>query len=275
MNFDINNITPDTDYLDIINNIFYQKKISNQRLSLRGFARLLKITPSQLSQIMSGKCGLSKANAVKISRCLGFTQQETEVFTHLVLIKHARSQKTKQHSVEEVNKIKGFFTYTDDLKTIQLTESWLSLVVYEYLTMNDESFSIEKISRRLDVDIDLIKKIVDQLIVDGFIAKSDTGYYKKNNIYIISDNDSVNQKIKNFFINVMAREKEALLANPNMKKLTLTNIMGVSKEDYSYVVSESEKFFKKIVEDVTKNKSKKDKVYFYNISMITPEFINE
>lgn len=272
MNFDINNITPDTDYLDIINNIFYQKKISNQRLSLRGFARLLKITPSQLSQIMSGKCGLSKANAVKISRCLGFTQQETEVFTHLVLIKHARSQKTKKVSEDFIRKMKGFFSYVEDTQALNLVNSWMPLVVLEYFDLMGESFNVLDVAKRLAVEPSIIESTIDILLKEKCIKKTESGYLKTLEPYIVSKKEPALKQFFTYYQSILDREKQIINSDQSKRKYVFNSAVAVSKADLDYLEVEMRNFFKKMLEDVSAQKKSKEDIYFLTVSMISPEF---
>jgi hypothetical protein len=56
-----------TTYQEVIRDLFEQKKRANPKLSLRGFARVLKISPTQLSLLMNGKRALSRKCAELIA----------------------------------------------------------------------------------------------------------------------------------------------------------------------------------------------------------------
>src|SRR5687767_1203761 len=62
------------------------------KYSLRAFAKDLEISPSRLSEILSGKQGLSRDRARELAGLLGFSSRETELFCELVESEHARAQ---------------------------------------------------------------------------------------------------------------------------------------------------------------------------------------
>ena len=68
------------DYREVLSHSFQQKRRSNPRYSLRAFARDIAISPSRLSEIMTGKGDLSREKAAIIAKRLRMSAMSTANF---------------------------------------------------------------------------------------------------------------------------------------------------------------------------------------------------
>src|SRR5690606_35734224 len=93
-----------TDYKYILKEELASRCRQNPRYSLRAFARDLKLAPSRLSEILSGKQGLSRAAAEKVAKALGYGPGETERFCDLVESVHARSRRNRESAKVRLTK---------------------------------------------------------------------------------------------------------------------------------------------------------------------------
>jgi plasmid maintenance system antidote protein VapI len=65
---------------EILTEALRERKLANSSYSLRAFARDLKISPQQLSNVLSGRRGLSVPVAERIAAKLGLSVHEAEIF---------------------------------------------------------------------------------------------------------------------------------------------------------------------------------------------------
>ena len=76
-------------YRSILKDELLRRIRQNPRYSLRAFARDLRLSPSRLSEVLSGKQGLSRQAAKAITERLGWRGSEAERFIDLVESQHA------------------------------------------------------------------------------------------------------------------------------------------------------------------------------------------
>lgn len=79
------------DYRIILRSELAERCKHNPNYSLRAFARDLGIAPSRVSEILSGKQGLSRKAALSIAERLGLSTEEAEAFADLVDCRHCRT----------------------------------------------------------------------------------------------------------------------------------------------------------------------------------------
>lgn len=83
------------DFRAILRSELNRRMRQNPYYSLRAFARDLKVVPSRISEILSGKQGLSPKCAQKIAKLLRMSEEEASHFIDLVTASHARSPRDR------------------------------------------------------------------------------------------------------------------------------------------------------------------------------------
>ena len=66
-------------YLKLIKQVYTERKTRNKKYSLRAFARDLDIPVSSLSELLSGKSGISKERAIKVADKLNLSIKEKNI----------------------------------------------------------------------------------------------------------------------------------------------------------------------------------------------------
>ncbi len=66
------------DYRDILKQELSKRQKNNPSYSLRAFGRDIELAPSKLSEIISGKQGMSQASGKKVVEKLRLNQEERE-----------------------------------------------------------------------------------------------------------------------------------------------------------------------------------------------------
>lgn len=79
-------------YRRILKLVLERKIEKNPMFSLRSFARLIKMSPSNLSSVLSSKSGLSPERAREICLILKFSQEKTKHFCLLVESEYSRDK---------------------------------------------------------------------------------------------------------------------------------------------------------------------------------------
>jgi len=118
----------------ILQQTLFSKQQKNKRYSLRAFARDLKISPSFLSEVLSGKYGISKQLASQIADRLGFTNEEMQHFCSLadLEITDSRSRKRSEMNSSSARRLQELEISPHDeqmeVKIIDLQDSIRQLI---------------------------------------------------------------------------------------------------------------------------------------------------
>lgn len=136
----------------------------NPRYSLRAFARDLKLAPSRLSEVISGKQGLSRSVAERIAVILGYNLQEKERFCDLVESMHARSRKERE--VAKVRLRKHQLQTTEfqlQLDVFKAIADWYHFGILELLNLQGFKSDPKWIAKRLAISEFEAQLAVDRL----------------------------------------------------------------------------------------------------------------
>lgn len=143
------------DYRDILKNELIRRTKQNPNYSQGAFARDIAISPSRLSEILSGKQGMSVKVAIGIAKGLRFNAEEQEFFGTLVECQHGRSRlarETARLRLEKFRHRRRFLPMREDLfKTLS---SWYHLAILELQKLDEFQLDASWIAKQLDITVD-------------------------------------------------------------------------------------------------------------------------
>lgn len=93
------------DYKDILRSYWTNIHSRNHRYSLRSFARLIGISSGRLSEVLSGKQGLSARSAEQIAQRLKMAPDVQKRFVCLVVASCARSRRDRLLAQKELEEL--------------------------------------------------------------------------------------------------------------------------------------------------------------------------
>lgn len=116
-------------YQDILKEHLSRRISMNPRYSLRAFANALGLAPSKLSEVLSGKKGLSPGRAETVCDKLRLQGVDRDVFILSALAQHSRIKKQR---IESVKKLKEILLPKNSLvsRTTQLNAWYFGAVDY-------------------------------------------------------------------------------------------------------------------------------------------------
>lgn len=162
------------DYRSILQKEFETRKIKNPSYNLSSFARLLKIKPSRLSEILRGKVGISASKASTITSILNFSENERSLFLDLVSAEHSRSPKEREEAYARIeNENNYFFKY--DLDNFQSIADWYHHAIIELINLNGR-ISKQELANALGIDTARANHAIERLQKLNIIEKTSSGY---------------------------------------------------------------------------------------------------
>lgn len=162
------------DYRDILREELAVRSQINPRYSLRAFARDMELAPSRLSEVLSGKQGLSRPVASRIADKLGYSETERDFFCDLVESIHARKEQSRSEAME---KIKRAFDENELLRlkndTFHLISDWFHLAMLELTTLDGFQSDVKWIAKVLGISENEVELGLERLERFGFISRDD------------------------------------------------------------------------------------------------------
>jgi uncharacterized protein (TIGR02147 family) len=173
----------DHDFKILLRRELEQRMTRNPRYSLRAFAKDMKVAPALMSDILNGKRGLSRESATALSKRLGFTKTETEVFCDLVESKHARSKivrlqataRLKDRAAQGV--VLKFLTL--DQEKFNLLSDWYHLAIVELMKTPNYKDDPAWIAKRLGLAAHQVSTALERMEKLSVIVKQNGRYVFK------------------------------------------------------------------------------------------------
>lgn len=181
--------------------------------SLRSFSRLLGVSPSALSNVLSGKREFSNEALLEISKRLGLNDLEQEHILSLRSIEEGptrfksttnRAQKSSgervrfRHRLESRAQASRKKTYSGN--SGNFLTAWYVLPFIEALDLPIFKQDLDIISKKLGVHVDVLKRLQDELSQHGVIIKNESGRWEKvGNFLEIRADGQVNHSLRRFY----------------------------------------------------------------------------
>lgn len=178
-------------YIQILKSEFDKKVDKNPRYSLRAFAKHLEISPASLSNVLSGKKGLSERVAKSISEKLGFNAEESEFFCALVNSFDARSKEKRDLNkkfVSQYLKNKRRIVMGDEAE--DFVSDIRNFVILELLKITKVKAPLQKnllSSSSVPVSIKLQQEIINRMISLGIVEVVDGFFQVKHETFMVPD----------------------------------------------------------------------------------------
>ena len=143
------------DYRSYLREQLLMRMKKNPEFSLRAFSRLLGISPSFLSRVLSGQRALTPEQAHPISKALKLSSRESQYLELLTLIERTSDQQAKASLLERrriAQTQAGAATVSTDLSidAFRVVSEWYHVALLEMTELNQfDDFTETEIARKL------------------------------------------------------------------------------------------------------------------------------
>ncbi|RYZ67519.1 MAG: TIGR02147 family protein [Proteobacteria bacterium] len=204
--------TTELGYRKYILDEFVTRRTRNPSYSLRAFARDLQIPASRLSEIMSGKAGVSETRALDLIDKLKLDNASRDRFLDLFRSAHSRIQQIKMEASRnlEINRLDQNVIEED---RFALIADWQHLAILEVLKVENLEKTPEQIGGRLGVHPVLVSESIERLQRLGFLEDGETGIVPKNEGGTTT-HDVPSAAIRQYHQQLLDKAKEAIESKP-------------------------------------------------------------
>lgn len=166
----------------------------NSRYSLRKYAQSLRLSPGELSEVLSRKRALSLKSAQKISQAMALSPLDTDRLFRLIFEAPKKSVRTQNVSEDIFHVIADWYC----LALLSLTET------------KNFKFDIGHISKRLGISLIEAKFAIEHLEKAGLISKKNSKY-TVNAEAVLSPDEISNEALKKAHQQILDKARDALL----------------------------------------------------------------
>ncbi|MGZ3804479.1 MAG: TIGR02147 family protein [Pseudobdellovibrionaceae bacterium] len=256
-------------YQTILKNELKYRLQRNPSYSLRAFAKALEMSAPHLSDILSGKKGLSLSSAQRIALILKFNADEQQTFCDLVTIKHSKRAKDIQEAKLRLkqNTERNSFQKIDS-EEFKLIADWYHLAILHLLELDNFQSDSAWIARKLSLPESIVNEALDRLEKVQLIDRSKQQWKIKNKFS--STGDMPTMAIKNFHHQILKKASLAIDTQVSFERDLSAIIMACDEEKVPEAKRWIKEFRRKFCTHLDKSKSK-NRVYclaiqFFKIS---------
>lgn len=190
----------------------------NSHYSLRAFAKFLEISPSSLSEILSGKRGISKNRATRIAEKLSLCPEQSAAFIHSVPVRGTKNYFSAARYVELA---------PEDFELISHPYVWALLSLLQLESYQED---IPKMAKAIGVDYEKIEKALENLLLLGLVKKIDQRFVRTGKS-LRSSEEIPSQSIRNFHKEVFQLASESLEKDPVDQRDIRSMTMAIDEEN--------------------------------------------
>lgn len=218
----------------------------NSSYSLRSFARSLKLPPSTLSDILSGRRKLPIDRSGEIADRIGLEGVSREVFCLWNDLEHTKSETSRATLLERIASLEPQNdTIQLQLDGFRLIADWYSFPLLELIHATP-TLTVKDWAKRLELSEVLVKTTIERLLRLQLLEKNTAGLYQKTssrNWFFSPPNEST---VHDLYRTMMARASESLSKDSANERFYSTHSIVFTEEALKKVRVRLERFQEEI-----------------------------
>ena len=170
---------------NILKTYLVEKQKANPKFSLRAFAKRVKVSPGQLSQILSNKKIIASEKALEVADLLHFSEDEKELFHQLSILEATKDENARYYIQERVQARypqNPFELLNYD--TFKVVSEWYHFAIIEMLELKDFKPDISWIANKLKLEPLQVELALDRLERLKFIKRTKKKWKKLKTHYL-------------------------------------------------------------------------------------------
>ena len=244
-------ITPYKDYKIWLQSELMRRCHDNPKYSLRAFSASLKLSPSFLSKVLSGKRSLTLKTANKILPSLDLSPQEKESFLHLVFEDRQTSTSSpKQGQVEDYTLL--------TMDAFSIISDWYHYAITELTSLEDFENDPRWISKKLGISV-IETKMALQRLKRLRILNEKNGELIKSSESLTTTTDISSTALKKFHQQPLEMALRSLREDDVLERDFTSMTMAINENKLPFAKKRIKNFRRALCKQLSKGK--KTRVY--------------
>lgn len=170
-------LTTDEDFRVTLREELADRQLKNPQFSMRSFARLLDLSPSTMSEVLSGKMLLSMSTAKSIAKRLQLSSLKQELFCAQVALSRSKGETEKKTTRDKINLLRqGGKRQSLSLDQFSLIADWHHFAMLELFAIAPNLKDSKSIADRLGLRTIFVDEALARLSRLKLIQKTATGW---------------------------------------------------------------------------------------------------
>lgn len=199
------------DHRELLRAEFARRCARNGRYSIRSYARDLGIAASTLTEVMSGRYGLSRAKALKVGERLRLDPEACDHFADLFESKFHRNETRRKAAVLRVAQ-KSRPETTMSLDTFQVIAEWYHFALLEVVALLPEA-TPRQLGRRLGLRANVTEDAIERLIRVGLLKRENDGLVPCDDFTVVG-NETPSAALVKYHQGLLSKALVALETQP-------------------------------------------------------------
>lgn len=249
-------------YVRILKREYTTRATRNPKFSLRAFAKLLGISPSTLSEISSGKYGVSLLMAKKITMRLGLETKDKELFVNLVEAAHGRSKIKKSNARKKLHLSNQTVNWNQlDEDRFHLISDWYHVAIMDLISLKDFRVTVESVSKKLGITSTQAEEALKRLDRLSMLDENGQPIRKSHS----TSSKVPSQAIRNYHRQMLTLAQNSIDSQSIEERDLSSVVMAVPKEKMTEVKEEIAQFRRRIAQMLHQSTEPKEDIYSLSI----------
>ena len=218
-------------YIHLLRSRLAERQAVNPRYSLRAFARDLGLTPSRVSEILSGKQRLSAEKAAAISQALNLTTREQEIFVLQAAASASRSRQSRRQAQAALAKLvleHPVSPLSED--QFHVISDWYHFAILELMQTDGFRSEPDWIAGRLGVTMAQAQTAIERLVRLGLVRQIGMRLVSTD-VQLETTRDLPSEAIRRFNQQVLDQAKRAVLHQSVQERDISTLTVAIHPDD--------------------------------------------
>ena len=237
----------------------------NPSYSLRAFARDIELSPSRLSEVISGKHGISRSTARAICRSIGLAQGKVEYWCDVVDANFARCERQRDHAQRRLKKAKSqpdVYEFSGD--EFALIADWYHLAALELMKLDAFVPQVTWVASKLKISEETAVEAIDRLERLGMISIDDSGEW-----HLVRGRSSVGDRLipdamRTFHAQILEKATASLVSHPRNERYLQALVSAISEQGFRELTEAMREFQSRVV-DIALKYQGKDRVIGFSM----------
>lgn len=238
---------------------FDARKKRRPHYSLRAFARDLDLSPSALSEYLSGKLTFSQERILQVSKKIQLRSVQTEHWLDLVKMESSSSKADREVAAAKVKARASQEKGTIALELFQVISDWYHFALLELIEISPIYQDHKAAAKALGLDAKTVRESWERLIQVGLAEKRE-GIYKSSTLATFAGEDVPSAALRNFHAGLISKALVAQEEEPVEKKEFVSIVFSFRSDDLKAIKDEVYKFQVDLTNRYAQKKNK-DSVY--------------
>jgi uncharacterized protein (TIGR02147 family) len=254
-------------YRDILKIELADRIALNPAYSLRAMAKQVKLSPSMLSALLTGKKYISAERAFSIAKALKFDKKKNEYFVTLVQLETVKSEELKNSLIEKLLVLAPQDkSRTLDLDVFRVISDWYHLSMLELTHVDDFSLNPATAAQALGISKMEAEVAIERLLRLELLEKDSKGRLGKAENLILATSPIPNQALRKYHEQMLKKASESLETQTPDQKFVGSETFAFDEKHLKKATEIIEECFTKII-NLAGSKKNKKQVYHLGIQM--------